>query len=60
MVRLIGSTKTEKELVVQADLDQWKYPIGLKISDDELAEVLCVLDAFHGERNCRIRPKTKL
>ena len=60
VVRLIGSTKTEKGLVVQADLDKGKYPIGLKVSDDELAEVRCLPDAFHGEWNYRIRPKPKL
>ena len=60
VVRLIGSTKTEKGLVVQADLDKGKYPIGVKVSDDELAGVRCLPDAFHGEWNYRIRPKAKL
>ena len=60
VVRLIGATKTECGLVVKADLDPGKYPIGVKVSDDELAEVRCVPDAFHGEWNYRIRPKSKL
>ena len=60
VVRLIGATKTESGLVVKADLDPGKYPIGVKVSDDELAGVRCVPDAFHGEWNYRIRPKSKL
>ena len=57
---MIGATKTEGGLVVKADLDQGKYPTGLKVSDDELAEVRCLPDAFHGEWNYRIRPKRNL
>ena len=32
----------------------------MKVSDDELAGVKCLPDAFHGEWNYRIRPKSKL
>ena len=60
VVRLIGATKTEGGLTVKADLDPGKYPTGLKVSDDELAEVQCRPDAFHGEWNYRIRPRSKL
>ena len=60
VVRLIGATKTEGGLVVNADLDQGKYPTGLKVSDDEMSGVRCLPDAFHGEWNYRIRPKSKL
>ena len=60
VVRLIGATKTDGGLVVKADLDRGKYPTGVKVSDDELAGVRCLPDAFHGEWNYRIRPRTKL
>ena len=60
VVRLIGETKTDGGLVVKADLDRGKYPTGLKVSDDELAGVRYVPDAFHGEWNYRIRPRAKL
>ncbi len=60
VVRLIGATKTEGGLVVKASVDPGKYPTGLKVSDDELAGVKCLPDAFHGEWNYRIRPKSKL
>ena len=60
VVRLIGSTKNDGGLVVRAALDRGKYPIGLKVSDDELAGVRCLPDAFHGEWNYRIRPRARL
>ena len=60
VVRLIGATKTESGLVVKADLDEGKYPTGLKVSDGELARVRCLPDAFHGEWNYRIQPRSKL
>jgi len=60
VVRLIGATKTENGLVVKADVDKGKYPVGLKVSDDQLAEVRCLRDAFHGEWNYRIRLKANL
>ena len=60
VVRLIGATKTESGLVGQADLDRGKYPIGLKVTDAELAKVRSVPDAFHGEWNYRIKPRSKL
>lgn len=58
VVRLVGATKTEGGLVVKADLD--KYPTELKVSDDDLAEVRCLPDAFHWEWKDQIRPKSKL
>jgi hypothetical protein len=60
VVRLIGATTTNGGLVVKADLDRGKYPVGLKVSDAELAEVRYVPEAFHGEWNYRIRPRSKL
>jgi len=60
VVRLIGATTTEAGLVVKSGLDRGRYPTGLKVSDDELAEVCCVPDPFHGEWNYRIKPRAKL
>ena len=60
IVRLIGATTTQSGLVVRADVDTGKYPIGVKVSDDELAAVRCVPDPFHGEWNYRIKPSAKL
>ena len=41
-------------------MDKGRYPTGLKVSDDELAEVQWKPERFHGEWNSRIRPKSKL
>ena len=60
IVQLIGATTTKTGLKVRAAVDTGKYPIGLKVSDEELAKVRCVPDTFHGEWNYRIKPKAKL
>jgi hypothetical protein len=60
VVRLIGATKRKSGLVAKADLDPGNCPIVVKVSDDELAGVRCTPNAFHGEWNSRIRPKSKL
>lgn len=59
IVSLIGATKTSMGLQVQADLDPSQYPTGLKVSDEELAEVRIKPDSFHGEWNYRILPITR-
>jgi hypothetical protein len=60
IVRLIGATTTDKGLTVKAAVDRRKYPAGIKVTDAELADVNLRLDAFHGEWNYRIRPRSKL
>jgi Rhodopirellula transposase DDE domain len=57
IVRLIGATTTEAGLEVRAAIDRGEYPIGLKVSDEELAEVHWKPDDFHGDWNYRIRPR---
>ncbi len=39
IISLISSTTTKKGLVVQCELDENKYPKGIKISDQDLSEV---------------------
>src|ERR1700720_4876324 len=39
VVNLIGNTKTRTGLKVRAELDTNSYPIGIKVSDEELAAV---------------------
>ena len=60
VVRLIGATTTKSGLVVKADIDRDKYPTGLKVTDAEMAKVRQLPDAFHGEWNYRIKPRSKL
>ena len=59
VVNLIGQTTTAKGLKVRAALDDGRYEAGLKVSDEELAAVALVPDAFHGEWNYTIKPKAR-
>ena len=56
IVNLIGSTTTRAGLSIQADLDPQRYPTGVKVSDDALAQVPIDHHTFHGEWNYTIRP----
>jgi len=59
IVNLIAGTTTVKGLKVTCRLDRRKYPVGRKISDEELATVNLTPHEFHGEWNYSIRPKRK-
>jgi len=50
-VELIGATTTRTGLRVCAELDQGRCPLGVKVSDEELAAVPLARHAFHGEWN---------
>ena len=57
VVNLIGNTSTAAGLQVHAKLDEQIYPAGIKVSDQELAEVAINRDDFHGEWNYTIKPR---
>lgn len=59
VVQLIGATHTRTGLTVQAGLDQHPYPTGIKISDDQMAQIQLQKDRFHGEWNYTISPSTR-
>jgi hypothetical protein len=54
IVELIGATTTRTGLQVQAALDQGTYPLGVKVSDAELAAVPIRRHDWHGEWNYTI------
>jgi hypothetical protein len=56
IVELISSTTTETGLLVRAALDQAGYETGIKVSDEEFAQVLLKKSDFHGDWNYTIRP----
>jgi hypothetical protein len=58
VVNLIGNTKTKAGLHIQAELDTHSYETGIAVSDEELAAVRIVKDAFHCEWNYTISPKS--
>ena len=59
ILNLIAATTTQTGLTVQAELDEGRYPTGIKVSDDELAQVNLKPDEFHGDWNYRIVPVCK-
>ena len=57
VVNLIGNTTTDSGLRIRSQLDENSYEAGIKVSDEELAEMAIERDEFHGEWNYRLRPR---
>ena len=58
ILKLIAATTTQAGLTVQCQLDTNTYPAGRKVSDGEMATLALLPDAFHGEWNYTILPRT--
>jgi hypothetical protein len=56
IVELIGATTTATGLIVRAAIDEAEYETGIKVSDEQLAQVNLKRSNFHGEWNYTIRP----
>jgi len=59
IVQLIAATTTEAGLKVRAELDEKKYPNGVKVSDAQLAAVNLTRHTFHGDWNYTIAPRRR-
>ena len=59
IVQLIAATTTDTGLQVRAELDENKYPKGVKVSDAALGAVSLAPHSFHGDWNYTISPKPK-
>jgi hypothetical protein len=57
IVNLIASTTTKTGLVVHAAMDTNTYPTGIKVSDEEMANLRLTPCAFHGNWNYTIAPR---
>ena len=57
IVQLIAATTTKTGLRVRAELDEHKYPKGVKISAASLAAINLHCHEFHGEWNYTIDPR---
>jgi len=57
IVNLIAATATTTGLKVHAELNTEAYPAGIKVSDQELAQVKIRRDKFHGDWNYEIQPR---
>ncbi len=60
IVQLIAATTTDTGLKVRAELDENKYPKGVKVSDAQLATVNLSRHSFHGDWNYTIAPNRKI
>lgn len=60
IVHLIVKTTTAKGLALICRFDRWKYRIGHKISNNEMATIHIIPEKFHGEDNYSIRPRRRL
>jgi hypothetical protein len=60
IVKLIGETTTKTGLEVKAQIDKKRYPVKLKVSDEEMKMVNITPHKFHGEWNYSISPSSKL
>jgi hypothetical protein len=56
IVSLIGATRTEAGLTVQAALDPERYPAGVKVSEEQYATINLHRADFHGDWNYTIKP----
>jgi hypothetical protein len=56
IIKLIGNASTGEGLRVKAELDRSHYPVAVKVSDEQLAQVALEPSRFHGDWNYTIRP----
>jgi transposase-like protein len=59
VVNLIGATMSKTGLKVKARLDKRKYPLKVKVTDEQMRSLNIEPQAFHGEWNYTIRPRNK-
>jgi hypothetical protein len=57
IVELIGATTSTAGLTVRCQLDENLYPAGIKVSDQDMAELNILRHDFHGEWNYTIKPR---
>ena len=56
IVSLIANTRTSSGLTVRCRVDKNRYPLGVKVSDDQMAKINLKNQEFHGEWNYTISP----
>ncbi len=58
IINLIAATTTMAGLSVKSKLDPNAYPAGLKVSDQQMAELQLRRDKFHGDWNYSLVPRS--
>ena len=59
IVNLIKATQTAQGLRVDAAIDTNLYPAGVKVSDEQIAQLNLTKDSFHGDWNYTISPRQR-
>ena len=59
IIQLIANTTTAAGLRIRAELDSGSYPLGIKVSDEELAALNIKRAKFHGDWNYALLPMKK-
>jgi len=57
IVDLIGNTRTDAGLRVNAKFDKRKYPTGVVITEEQLKALALIRHDFHGDWNYELRPR---
>lgn len=60
IIELISHTRTDKGLTVTAVIDKNTYPIGVKVTDEEMEKLNITREEFHGEWNYTIKPQSHI
>ncbi len=58
IINLIAATTTTTGLAVKSKLDTNVYPAGVKVSDQQMAELQLRRDRFHGDWNYSLLPRS--
>ncbi len=58
IINLIRATKTRTGLMVRAALDTGIYPKGIKVTNAQMAALAIHPEAYHGEWNYTLKPRT--
>jgi hypothetical protein len=59
IISLIGDTTTEDGLRVRSEVDPGRYPKGMVVRDEQMAQIQLEPHTFHGDWNYTIRPRGK-
>jgi len=57
IVNLIAATTTATGLNVHSEIDSASYPAGIKVTDQQFADIQLRRDKFHGDWNYEIQPR---
>lgn len=58
IINLIAATTSKTGLTVKSEVDSNTYPPGIKVSDQQMAELHLRRDRFHGDWNYSLLPRS--